>query len=287
MSSRVQNVLAVSVIWLVASTIASAAELKPKTVTAFDRYVAVTEARIQSEVEGKQPFLWVDRLTAEKHAEMYDRLTQGEVLVDRLETRDGGDKISIPSGLVHHWIGTVLIPGVSIESTIDLVRDYNQYAEFYGPNVRKASILEHDGDRFKVYAQLYMKKVLTAVLDTEYDAQFVAINDQRTYVASRTTRILEVEHHDTPAERQKPEGNDRGFLWWFKNYCSFEQRDEGTYMQCESVSLSRGLPFLIGAIVKPFVTGIPKETMTFTLTAAQERLTSKAAPAESRATSGP
>ena len=38
----------------------------------------------------------------------------------------------------------------------------------------------------------------------------------------------------------------------------------------------RGLPFLIGAIVKPFVTGIPKETMTFTLTAARERLVSQA-----------
>ena len=65
-----------------------------------------------------------------------------------------------------------------------------------------------------------------------------------------------------------------GFLWRFNNYCSFEQRDEGTYMQCESVSLSRGLPFLVGAIVKPFVTAIPKETMTFTLAAARERLSS-------------
>ena len=138
----------------------------------------------------------------------------------------------------------------------------------------KASILEQDGDRFKVYAQLYMKKVLTAVLDTEYDAQFVTVDDRRAYVPSWTTRIVEVEHHNSPDERLKPEGNDRGFLWRFNNYCSFEQRDEGTYMQCESVSLSRGLPFLVGAIVKPFVTGIPKETMTFTLNAARERLAS-------------
>ena len=45
-------------------------------------------------------------------------------------------------------------------------------------------------------------------------------------------------------------------------------------MQCESVSLSRDLPFLVGAIVKPFVTAIPKETMTFTLAAARQRLAS-------------
>ena len=261
-----------AVIWFVAITTLAAAELKPKTLAAFDRYVAVTEARIRSEVEGERPFLWADRLAPDEQAEVYARLAEGEVQVERLETQDGDDKISIPSGLVHHWIGTVLIPGVSLESTIALVRDYNRYAEFYRPNVRKASILEQDGDRFKVYAQLYIKKVLTAVLDTEYDAEFIVIDDRKTYVPSRTTRILEVEDHDTPDERLKPEGRDRGFLWRFNNYCSFEQRDEGTYMQCESVSLSRGLPFLVGALVKPFVTAIPMETMTFTLAAARQRL---------------
>lgn len=276
MSSHARRLAALAVMSLVVSTVAGAAELKPNTVAAFDRYVAVTEARIQSEVEGERPFLWMDRLAPEERAEIHARLAEGEVVVERLQTRDGNDKISIPSGLVHHWIGTVLIPGVSLESTIALVQDYDRYAEFYGPNVRKASLLEQDGNRFKVYAQLYMKKVLTAVLDTQYDAEFVPIGDRRTYVPSWTTQILEVEDHDTPGERRKPEGNDRGFLWRFNNYCSFEQRDEGTYMQCESVSLSRGLPFLVGAIVKPFVTGIPKETMTFTLTAARDRLTSQA-----------
>ena len=114
------------------------------------------------------------------------------------------------------------------------------------------------------------------MLDTEYDAEFVAIDDRRVHVPSRTTRILEVEHHDTPEENRRPEGNDRGFLWRFNNYCSFEERAEGTYMQCESISLSRGLPFLVGAIVKPFVTGIPRETMTFTLSAARAYLTGQA-----------
>jgi hypothetical protein len=45
-------------------------------------------------------------------------------------------------------------------------------------------------------------------------------------------------------------------------------------MQCESVSLSRGIPFMLGALIKPFVTGIPRETLTFTLEAARRHLTS-------------
>ena len=120
MSIRIRHAAAVAVIWLVATTTAAAAELQPKTVAAFERYVAATEARIRSEVEGERPFLWVDRLATDERAEVYARLAQGEVRVERLETRDGDDKISIPIGLVHHWIGTVLIPGVSLESTIAL-----------------------------------------------------------------------------------------------------------------------------------------------------------------------
>jgi hypothetical protein len=42
-------------------------------------------------------------------------------------------------------------------------------------------------------------------------------------------------------------------------------RDGGTYVQCESITLTRGLPFLLGTLIKPFVTSIPRETLTFTL----------------------
>jgi hypothetical protein len=273
MRLRLGTILALGAVWFAGETMLAAAELTSSTVAAFDRYVQLTEARIQTEVAGDHAFLWVDRLNEEKRSDALGRLRRGEVLVERLETRDGDRTIKIPKGLVHHWVGTVLIPGVTVGSTIAMVRNYDQYAQIYDPNVRRASILERNGNRFSVYAQLYMKKVLTAVLDTEYDAEFVTIDDRRVYVPSRTTRILEVDRHDTPEETRRPEGNDRGFLWRFNNYCSFEEREEGTYMQCESVSLSRGLPFLVGALVKPFVTSIPKETMTFTLTAAREHLT--------------
>ena len=58
-----------------------------------------------------------------------------------------------------------------------------------------------------------------------------------------------------------------GFLWRFNNYCSLEERDGGTYIQCESLSLTRDIPSGLGWLVKPFVTSIPKESLEFTLTA--------------------
>ena len=251
---------------------AAAVELKPQTVRAFDRYVELTEERMRTEVDGGAPFLWLDRLGASERDEVLARLRSGEVVVERLETREGGDEVDIPSGMVHHWIGTALIPGVTLDQAISLVQDYDRYPEVYAPDVRAAAIREREGNRFQVYLRLYTKKVLTWVAETEHSVEFVAVGDSRMHVPSRSTLILEIEHPDTPGERTKPEGDDRGFAWRLNNYCSFEERDEGTFMQCESITLTRGIPFLLG-IVRPFVTSVPREKLTFTLEAARRRLT--------------
>ena len=231
--------------WMVSASAvaAAAAELKPGTVRAFDRYVALTEERMRAEVEGRSPFLWLDRLDPTESAEVLARLRSGEVVIERLRTRDGGEEVDVPSGMVHHWIGTVLIPGATLDRTIALVQDYDRYPEVYAPDVRASAIRSRAGDRFEVYLRLHTKKILTWVADTEHSVEFIPVGDSRMHVPSRSTRILEIEHPDTPRERAKPEGDDRGFAWRLNNYCSFEERDEGTLMQCESITLTRGIPF--------------------------------------------
>ena len=258
--------------WIGVVVALGAAELKPQTIEAFDRYVRITEARMQTELDGQSPFLWVDRLSDDDRDEAYAELRAGEVVIDRLETRDGDEEIKIPDGKIHHWIGTVLIPDVTLEQTMALVQDYDRYAEIYSPDVRQSRLLGRDGSRFRVYLQLFKKKVVTVVLNTEYDVEFVRLDDQRAYVPSYTTRIVEVEHPDTPDEREKPEGRDRGFMWRFYNYCSYEERANDVYMQCESITLTRGIPFFLNVFIRPFVNGIPKDSLTFTLEAARRRL---------------
>ena len=256
----------------------NAAELKSETVEAFDRYVRVTEARMKTELDGDAGFLWIDRLPDDESEEAYQKLRAGEVVIDKLETRDEGDKIDIPSGKVHHWVGTVLIPKVTLEQTIAMVQDYDRYAEIYAPQVRESRLLSRDGSRFKVYAQLYEKKVITWVGNTEYDAEFIFLDAARVHVPSYSTRIAEIEHPDTPEEREKPVGNDRGYMWRFYNYCSFEYRDTDTYMQCESIALSLHLPFFVNVFVAPFVNGFSKDKMTFTLEATRTHLTQARVP---------
>ncbi len=265
--------LVVLVVMTAAVAALQAADLKPQTIEAFDRYVTVTEARMQAELAGEAPFLWVDRLADDEREDAYARLRAGEVVVDRLETRADDEEIKIPDGKIHHWIGAVLIPGVTLDQTIALIEDYDRYAEVYNPDVQQSRLLGRDGSRFRVYLRLFKKKVVTIVLNTEYDAEVVRLGETRAHVPSYSTRIVEVEHPDTPEEREKPEGSDRGFMWRFYNYCSYEARDGDVYMQCESITLTRGIPFLLNVFIRPFINGVPKDGLTFTLEATRKRLT--------------
>ena len=204
--------------WVSVVAVGNAAELKAKTLAAWERYVAVTEVRMQPALDGEAPFLWVDRLAADDGEEAHGRLRAGEVVIERLETRENGDEIKVPDGKIHHWVGTVLIPGVTLDQTIALMQDYDRYAEIYGPDVRDAGLISQDGSRFHVYFQFYTKKVWTVVLNLKHDVEYRFLGDARAFVPSYSTRILEVEHPYTPDERVKPEGNDRGTMWRFNNW---------------------------------------------------------------------
>ena len=60
-------------------------------------------------------------------------------------------------------------------------------------------------------------------------------------------------------------GRDGGYLWRLYTYWRMLERDGGTYVQCESITLTRGIPMGLGWLVGPFVTSIPRESLTFTL----------------------
>ena len=87
-----------------------------------------------------------------------------------------------------------------------------------------------------------------------------------------STRIAEVENPDTPTERELPVGHDGGYLWRLNTYWRLLQRDRGVYLQCESISLTRGIPLGLGWAVGPFVSSLPRESLTFTLETTRNRL---------------
>ena len=244
---------------------AAAADLQPQTVEAFSRYVKATEAQIDTEFAHRDSYLWIERLPGDRRAAAYAELREGKVVIARLETLDQGKTIRVPDGMIHHWIGTVFIPGVTLEQTLALEEDYNHHQDYFRPDVMRSRILRHDGDDFVIQLRFLRKKVITAVLDTEHEVHYSKVDLARAWSRSHTTRIQEVDNAGKPDERLEPEGHDHGFLWRMNTYWRFEEKDGGTYVECQSISLTRHIPAGFGWMIEPFVTSIPRESLTFTL----------------------
>jgi hypothetical protein len=241
-----------------------AAELQPRTVAAFDRYAAATERRIDGELTG-QPFVYLDALDTRARADWTARLRNGEPLIERLTTRESGREIEIPAGLVHHWVGLVFVPGATVEEAVGLLQDYDRAADIYRPRISRSKLVARQGDRFSVYLRFFMEKVISVTLDSEHDAQFFRPGADRAYSRIVSTRIVEVTNPGTRQEAQRPVGDDGGYLWRLNTYWRFLGRDGGVYVQCESLSLTRSIPVGFRWLIGPFVTSIPRESLTFTM----------------------
>jgi hypothetical protein len=251
------------------------AELKPATSEASERYARATEARIDRETSHPETFLYTEGLPAPRRDQVRAMLHRGEIFMDRLHTRNvSGKELKAPDALIHHWIGAAFIPCVTLQQTLGLVQDYNRHQDIYKPEVVRSNLVKRDGNDFKIFYRLRKKKVITVTLNTDHDVHYDLLGAQRATSRSYTTRIQEVADADTPQEREKPVGKDGGFLWRLYSYWRFEEEDGGVYIECESISLTRDIPFLVSWLVKPFVTSIPKESLQMTMGATRRALLS-------------
>jgi hypothetical protein len=255
-------------------TPAESAELRPETIAAFDRYVSAAEARMAAERESASRFLWLSTQPEPVRQNGFERLRRGDIVIERLTATDHGRAIEIPGGLVHHWVGLAFLPGVSLERTLALLQDYDRHASIYAPRITRSTLRAHTGDVFRFHLRFMMQKGISVVVDTENTARFVRFDDDRAASSIVANRIAEIDNPGTSAEREKPVGADNGYLWRLNTYWRFLHRDGGTYIQCESISLSRGIPTGLAWLIGRFVTSLPRESLEFTLETTRRALAS-------------
>jgi len=250
------------------ATGAKAADLHPQTVAAFDRYVRLTEERLQK----GEPFLWIDGLSDASRQQARTQVRKSELAIERLTTKDGRRDIDVPDGMIHHWIGTAFVAGATIDQALTVLQSYDRHQQIYAPTVAASKLLAHEGDRYRFFLRFVMKKVITVVVNSEHQARFMRPTSDRAEGWIASTRIAEVDNAGTHEEQEKPVGHDGGYLWRLNTYWRLLARDGGLYIQCESVSLTRGIPVGLGWVVGPFVTSIPRESLTFTLETTRREL---------------
>jgi hypothetical protein len=245
-------------------------QLKSETRQAFEKYVRLTDLRNEAELKRGSALLWVDSLPETERTTAYTALKNGEVKIQKLETKDNGQIVHCPGGMIHHWLGVVFIPGAKTDDVLHVLQDYDRHSTYFTPDVERSKIESHEGDHFRVFLRFRRHRIITVVLNTEHEVQYFRDAPDKARSRSSAVRIAEVENAGKSDEHEKQPGDDGGFLWGMETWWRIQDGDGGVYVQSEVVSLTRSIPTGLGWMIGPFVTSIPKETLTFTLEAARK-----------------
>jgi hypothetical protein len=230
-----------------------ALDLKPETTEAFDRYIASAEARMQPRLSGEH-FLWFD-----DSPEIRPRLLGGSVVAQPVQ---GNGVVALPGGLIQDWIGAVFVPKTTLKETLTIVQDYPQHTQVYKPDVTDVKVLSHVGNDFVVRTRVVKAKFfISDVLAIDNEIRFVPLDSKRVYSRSTSKRVVEIGNPGKQNEREMPAGHDRGLMWRINGYWFFEESDGGVFITCESITLTRDIPFLMAKVLSPIVHELPAESL--------------------------
>ena len=253
---------------------ADAAELKPRTAAAWTDYVVVTEARIAGELAPSDRFLVMDFQEPDDADAERTAIRSGRIVVTKMRTRRADGKgIDVPKGAIHHWRGTMFVPDVTLDEVLANARRSAE-EDHLQEDVLESRILEQGPDTMRVYLKVKRKKFVTVVFNTEHAVEYSRHGPAQASSASRATKIAELIDPETPDEREKPEGRDRGFLWRLNSYWRYAAVDGGVVIECESLTLSRSIPVVLRIFVGRLISSAARESMDRTLESMRTRLTS-------------
>jgi hypothetical protein len=255
MGTKPRHVLLTAALVALAGAVTSTQALQPAVEAGWKAYVAAAEARI---VRGRGEAIPRRR-----------DVGNGAIVVEQISTPGPVGPLEVPDAAVHHWRGTVLVPGARVESVV--ARLEREPPDTRQEDVVSSSILETRPGWMKVAIRVRRSLIMSAVFDTEHDVNFERTGPSRAASWSTATRIVEIADAGTPKERPKRPEEDRDLLWKWNAYWRYEQVEDGVLVECESITLSRAVPLLLRPVAGPIISHVARESMERTLAVFRER----------------
>jgi hypothetical protein len=242
-------------------------DLKPQTLEAFQTYIHDGEAKMEQTLGSDTSFLWS---TADPG--IAQQIRAGQIVA---QFWSGNAPLKAPNGLIHDWIAGGFAAGATLNDTLALIQDYDNYKNVYEPEVLASRLISHQNSDFQIYLRLLKKKIMTVVLDTDHNVHYRSLSQTRCVCRSYTTRVAEVENAGTPKEIIRPPDTGHGFLWRLYSYWRFEERKGGVLMECRAISLTRDVPLGLGWMFEPIIQNVPKESLIHSIEATRRGLTAE------------
>lgn len=261
-------VVLVALIWPAAASAAAGTGAEPAglgapTVQAWLAYERQVDSRLKAASPAGAPLFALDAYGVKgwKAAAM-----AGKVAMHRFdEPVPGASPVDVSGGKIHHWAGAVFVPGLTVERVLQHLTTYaGRESEQYS-DVVASRLISRSGDTHTVFLKLRRTKIVTVTYNSEHAVEVRRLGGSRATLRSVSTRIAELEAAGTAREREKPDGQDQGFLWRLNAYWRYEAIDGGVLIECESISLSRDVPWVLRFAIGGIVEGIARESLERTL----------------------
>ncbi|HTS63908.1 MAG TPA: hypothetical protein VMH28_17920 [Candidatus Acidoferrales bacterium] len=183
----------------------------PATSQAFDCYVEGAEHRMQAAPQ----FLTVDT-----DAALRDQLTRSRRILTVPGNAPNPHKLT--GGMIYDWIGTVFIPGATLERVLGMLQDYDRRAQYFPEIVSASKLLCRTGDN-RFGFRMTLKE--PSVIETENDVVWERLDQNRWRCRSYSTKVREI-------------GKQHNYLLRLNSYWRFAGTEQGVYVQGETITLS-------------------------------------------------
>ena len=188
-----------------------AQRLKPQTVTEYECYVQSAESRMAA----RKAFL-----TADSDPALLQQLARGPAVQTVLG--NGPNPHKIAGAMIYDWIGTIFIPGATVDRTVRMLQDYDHRAQYFSEIVSASKLLCRTGaERFG----FSMRLKGPAVIESENDVVWERVDAHRWRCRSYSTKVNEI-------------GKDHGYLLRLNSYWRFAENEKGVYAEGQTITLS-------------------------------------------------
>lgn len=185
--------------------------LKPQSVSEFECYVQAAESRMA----GRQTFLTVDATPGQ----VQDLMRSAKVAT---VPGNGPNPHKITGAMIYDWIGTIFVPGATVEQTVHMLQDYDHRAEYFREVIAASKLRCRTGeDRFG--SSMRLKE--PALIDTDSDVVWERVDARHWRCRMYSTRVQEI-------------GKQHNYLFRLNSYWRFAETDKGVFVEGETITLS-------------------------------------------------
>jgi len=177
-----------------------------------------------------------------------------------------GAVVTIPSGLVHHWLGAVFVPDVRALDVLAALQDYDSYTKLYSSAVIDSKLLSRTRNQFDYRLKFVQKGFgVKAGLLGEFRSTYVRLTPAMGYSITEATQLDELVDAGEAQERVLPLTASHGYVEKMFTIVRYRESDGGVYLEIDALTLSRDIPVSVRWLIAPIVRKFSGQVMTTTL----------------------